>query len=138
MLSLCVKWAKAYLTTGASDERIPLLIELRGQNPGESDPLTFLSGWGSRYGLPPQQLMNLIQAGEAILIFEGFDELRHAGRAYDRHEHFNALWRLAYPGTKVIFTGRPNFFLDEAEKNRTLRTDEAGGYTRAVQFSMIT
>ena len=127
MLDFCVKWANRYLANGAVGESIPLLIELRGQNPAESDPLTFFSGWASRYGLPPKQLFNLIQAGEAILIFEGFDELRHAGRAYDRHEHFNALWRMAYPGTKVIFTGRPNFFLDEAEKNRTLRADALRG-----------
>ena len=35
---------------------------------------------------------------------------------------------MAYPGTKVIFTGRPNFFIDDGEKNRTLRTDETGAY----------
>ena len=53
--------------------------------------------------------------------------MRNAGREYDRHEHFNALWRMAFPGTKLIFTGRPNFFLDEKEKNRTLRSDENNG-----------
>ena len=35
---------------------------------------------------------------------------------------------MAYPGTKVIFTGRPNFFIDDAEKNQTLRTNESGAY----------
>ena len=35
---------------------------------------------------------------------------------------------MAYPGTKVIFTGRPNFFIDDAEKNLTLRTNESGAY----------
>jgi hypothetical protein len=127
MLEFCVKWAKRYLENSTALERVPLLIELRGQNPAESDPVAFLSAWAGRYGLPPKQLLNLIKAGEAILIFEGFDELRNAGRAYDRHEHFNALWRLAYPGTKLIFTGRPNFFLDEREKNRTLRADSMKG-----------
>jgi hypothetical protein len=127
MLEFCVRWAKQYLANPAIAERVPLLIELRGQNPAENDPITFLSGWAARYGLSPTQLYNLVRAGEAILIFEGFDELRNAGRAYDRHEHFNALWRLAYPGTKVIFTGRPNFFLDEKEKNRTLRNDAMSG-----------
>jgi NACHT domain-containing protein len=127
MLNLCVKWAERYLVHGAVDERIPLLIELRGQNPAESDPVAFLSTWAGRYGLPPKQVYNLIKAGDAILIFEGFDELRNAGRAYDRQEHFNALWRMAFPGTKIIFTGRPNFFLDENEKNRTLRADTMRG-----------
>jgi hypothetical protein len=123
MLEFCSRWAKRYLSSDADAERVPLLIELRGQSPGETDPLAFLSAWAGRYGLPPKQLFNLIKAGDAILIFEGFDELRNAGRAYDRHEHFNALWRFAYPGTKLVFTGRPNFFLDEKEKNRTLRAD---------------
>jgi hypothetical protein len=100
MLDLCVTWARRYLNDEATVERIPLLIELRGQNPGETDPITFLSGWANRYGLLSKQVLNLIQAGEAIVIFEGFDELHHAGRAYDRHQHFNSLWRMAYPGTK--------------------------------------
>ncbi|TIM10294.1 hypothetical protein [Mesorhizobium sp.] len=86
-----------------------------------------MAPWANRFGLDARRIYNLIQAGEVVLIFEGFDELRNAGRAYDRHEHFNALWRLAYPGTKLIFTGRPNFFIDEVEKNRTLRVDQSRG-----------
>jgi hypothetical protein len=81
--------------------------------------------------------MNLVQAGESILIFEGFDELRHAGRAYDRHEHFNSLWAMAYPGTKVIFTGRPYFFLDEVEKNRTLRTTDTGAFAYTQLWELV-
>ena len=122
MLAFCVEWARRYLESGALGERIPLLIELRGKNPAEGD---LLAAWAGRYGLPQQQLYNLIKAGEAIVVLEGFDELRNAGREYDRHEHFNALWRLAFPGTKLLFTGRPNFFLDDTERNRTLRADGA-------------
>ncbi len=128
MLKFCADWASRYVKNGAPDERIPLLIELRGQNPAEADPLTFISAWAARYALNPRQILNLIEAGEVVLIFEGFDELRHAGRAYDRHEHFNALWRMAYPGTKVIYTGRPNCFIDEVKKNVTLRTSTTGAY----------
>ena len=117
MLDFCVSWARRYLSGDAINERVPLLIELRGQSPAENDPVSFLAAWAVRYGLPSRQLYNLIRAGEAIVIFEGFDELRNAGRSYDRHEHFNALWRMGFPGTKLIFTGRPNFFLDEKEKN---------------------
>ncbi len=127
MLDFCVSWARRYLSGDAINERVPLLIELRGQSPAENDPVSFLAAWAVRYGLPSRQLYNLIRAGEAIVIFEGFDELRNAGRSYDRHEHFNALWRMGFPGTKLIFTGRPNFFLDEKEKNRTLRTDPNEG-----------
>jgi hypothetical protein len=127
MLEFCVQWARRYLDGQASNERVPLLIELRGHCPSEVDPVGFLSSWASRYTLQPKQLYNLIKAGEAIVILEGFDELRNAGRAYDRHEHFNALWKMAFPGTKLVFTGRPNFFIDEKEKNRTLRSDALKG-----------
>ena len=110
-----------------SPGRVPLLIELRGRNPSETDPLAFIATWSSRYGLQAEQVLNLIKSGEAIIIFEGFDELRNSGRAYDRHQHFNALWRFAYPNTKVVFTGRPNFFLDNHETNRTLRSSAVRG-----------
>ncbi|WP_158679717.1 NACHT domain-containing protein [Pseudoalteromonas sp. T1lg21] len=127
LMKYCVDWAKKFLATGKIEGRIPLLIELRGQSPCESDPLTFISSWCARYRLLPQQVMNLIKSGEAVVIFEGFDELRNAGRGFYRHQHFNALWKFAYPNTKLVFTGRPNFFLDEEEVNRTLRTQANRG-----------
>ncbi len=143
MLEFCVQWARRYIKDNQSAERIPLLIELRGQNPAEVDSLDFLSPWAGRYGIDPRQVYNLIKSGEAIVIFEGFDELRNAGRAYDRHEHFNALWLMSFPGTKLIFTGRPNFFLDEKEKNRTLRTDiltaaAGGAFTQLWEIDQLT
>lgn len=123
LLKYCCEWAERFVSDNEIREKVPLLIELRGKNPAETDPLGFLSTWCSRYGLLPKQVLNLIKSGDAIVIFEGFDELKNSGRAFDRHQHFNALWRFAYPGTKLIFTGRPNFFLDQAEANRTLRSD---------------
>lgn len=127
LLSFCCEWAERFLDDGEITERVPLLIELRGKSPSEVDPLGFLSTWCSRYQLLPEQVLNLIKSGDAIVIFEGFDELKNSGRAFDRHQHFNALWRFAYPGTKLIFTGRPNFFLDQIESNRTLRYDNMRG-----------
>lgn len=121
LMKFCIDWAERFLETGYIGERVPLLIELRGQSPSETDPLGFISSWCARYSLLPQQVLNLIKSGDAILIFEGFDELRNAGKSYFRHQHFNALWKFAYPKTKLIFTGRPNFFLDKEETNRTLR-----------------
>lgn len=125
LLKYCCDWAEDFLSTNSLNERVPLLIELRGKSPLDTSPLDFLSTWCTRYYLLPKQVMNLIKAGEAIVIFEGFDELKNAGRAFHRHQHFNALWRFSYPGTKLIFTGRPNFFLDEEEANRTLRNEKA-------------
>ncbi len=142
MLEICVKWAERFLKGEAEHERVPLLIELRSKNPAETDPLGFLAQWANRYSLSAQHVMNLIKAGRAVVIFEGFDELRNAGRMYERHEHFNTLWGFAYPGVKLIFTGRPNFFLDEKEKNSTLRADPAEGagsnaYTEILRICMF-
>jgi len=134
LLKFCYDWAKRFVESGIVSERIPLLIELRGKSPSETDPIGFISQWCARYHLQPQQVMNLIKAGEAIVIFEGFDELKNSGRAFYRHQHFNALWRFAYPRTKIIFTGRPNFFLDDKEANRTLRSQE----TRKVSGDVYT
>ncbi|MEM6585096.1 MAG: NACHT domain-containing protein, partial [Pseudomonadota bacterium] len=127
MLALCAEWARRYLDNPSIDERVPLLIELRSKSPGETEPRDFLASWANRFDLQADRIFNLIQHGKAIVIFEGFDEIKNAGRAFDRHEHFNALWQFAYPGTKLIFTGRPNFFLDDLEKNRTLRVDASAG-----------
>ena len=124
LLKFCYDWAKRFEEREVVDERVPLLIELRGQNPSETAPLNFLSPWCARYRLSPQQVLNLIKAGGAVIIFEGFDELKNAGSAYHRHQHFNALWRFSYSGTKLVFSGRPNFFLDQKEANHTLRSQE--------------
>jgi len=129
LLKFCYDWAKEFEATGSLGRRVPLLIELRGRNPSETDPLEFISAWCVRYRLEPRQVLNLIKSGDAIVIFEGFDELRNAGRAFYRHQHFSALWKFAFPGTKLVFSGRPNFFLDQEEANRTLRSNEARAIT---------
>ncbi|KZB61544.1 hypothetical protein AUP42_06180 [Thalassospira lucentensis] len=125
MLKYCYEWANKFIRTGDVGEKIPLLIELRSKSPSDADPIALLSVWGGRYGLLGDRVYNLIKSGGAIVIFEGFDELKNSGRAYDRHEHFNALWKFAFPQTKIIFTGRPNFFLNQKEVNRTLRRNVA-------------
>ena len=124
MLKFCADWASAYLEGKAKDKRVPLLIELRGRDPANMDPKTFISTWCHRYDLEADRVYNLVRAGEAILIFEGFDELQNAGREYDRYRHFKALWSFAFPNAKLIFTGRPNFFLGSKETNLTLRSME--------------
>lgn len=143
MLQYCYEWAIKFLTHQSLDQPVPLLIELRGKNPAESDPLSFLSSWAARYSLNPQQVFNLIKSGGAIVIFEGFDELRNSGKEYNRLLHFNALWKFAYPKTKIIFTGRPNFFLDDRETNQTLfcggNKGAAGGvFTKIWELQKLT
>ena len=118
---------------------MPLLIELRGKSPRRQAPDQFLAEWGDRYGLRGSALLNLIQSGRATIIFEGFDEVQDAGLRYDRFEQFKALWEFSYPGTKIIFTGRPNFFLDTLERQTLLRASQAAsdaGHANSEVFAL--
>lgn len=124
VLAFCRNWARRWLE-GIRDERIPLLIELRGKSPRRQAPDRFLAEWGDRYGLRGDALMSLVQSGRATLIFEGFDEVQDAGLRLDRFEQFRALWAFSYPGVKIIFTGRPNFFLDTSEREKLLRSNQS-------------
>lgn len=66
MLEFCVQWARRFVVNEAEGERIPLLIELRGHNPAEVDPVSFLSSWASRYGMNPKQLSFLQNPSDAV------------------------------------------------------------------------
>jgi hypothetical protein len=121
LLAFCSEWARRWLD-GERGGRIPLLIELRGKSPRRQSQDRFLAEWGDRYGLRGGVLLSLVQSGRATLIFEGFDEVQDAGLRFDRFEQFKALWGFSYPGAKLVFTGRPNFFLDTSERERLLRS----------------
>lgn len=99
----------------SSGGRIPILFELRGKSPANLQPMELISTWSQRYRIPPQSLMKLIQAGRTLIIFEGFDEMANVGSAEERLSHFRALWQFSLPGSKIMFTGRPNFFFEEKE-----------------------
>ena len=100
---------------GDHTARIPILLELRGKSPRTLDANELLAIWAQRYGIDARALVKLMQAGRLLMIFEGFDEVDLSGDADARIEHFKVLWRLCYPKAKILITGRPNYFLDDAE-----------------------
>lgn len=100
--------------------RIPILLELRGKSPRNLRADELLSTWAFRFGVDTRALIKLLVAGRLLLIFEGFDEVDLSGDADARIEHFRTLWELCYPKAKIIVTGRPNYFLDEAELKAAL------------------
>jgi len=100
--------------------RIPILLELRGKSPRTLTPEGLLALWAQPYGINPNALMKLLIAGRLFLIFEGFDEMDLAGDSESRINHFRVLWKFAYPQAKLLITGRPNFFLDDAELKAAL------------------
>jgi len=108
------------ILAGDGSPRIPILIELRGKSPRSLTPSDLLATWGHRYGIDVRALLQLIIAGRVLLIFEGFDEIDLTGDSEGRVKHFRTLWQLNYQGAKLLITGRPNFFLDDAERKRAL------------------
>lgn len=100
--------------------RIPILIELRGKSPRTLNMSEILAAWGQEYHINAAALMKLHKAGKTVLIFEGFDEMDMVGDRDMRQDHFQHLWEFAMPKSKIIITGRPNFFLDDKELRENL------------------
>jgi hypothetical protein len=105
--------------------RIPIIVELRGRSPRSMTPRDILGIWANQNRVETESLERLNDAGRLVLILEGFDEMDLVGDAARRIEHFLALWRLCGPRSKVLITGRPNFFLDNQERDRALRIDRS-------------
>jgi len=113
-----------HLLTQAQPTRIPILIELRGKSPRNMTLEEILAAWAVPYGIDPRALMKLLIAGRLLLILEGFDEMALIGDAETRLNHFRTLWQFCYPKSKIIITGRPNFFLDDNEMKAALGIHE--------------
>ena len=105
--------------------RIPIIIELRGKFPKSyKNIINFFSDWGTQYSINPKALLKLYYAGRLLLIFEGFDEIEMVGDKKIRMEHFKSIWRCNTPNSKIIITGRPNYFSNDREQKAFLRTEE--------------
>jgi hypothetical protein len=121
--------------------RVPILIELRGKSPRNSSPEELLAGWAYQYDrVVPKAVLKLIIAGRALVILEGFDEMALAGDVYARYEHFRTLWRFCYPKSKILFTGRPNYFFDDTELRESLgieRRTATGPYCESLRLEQF-
>ena len=105
-------------------ERIPILVELRGTSPRNSTPQQLLGAWSTNYGINPRALWYLHLAGRLLFIFEGFDEMALVGDTEARLKHFRTLWGFCHERSKILITGRPNFFFDEIEMTIALGVGE--------------
>jgi len=122
-------------------KRIPILLELRGKSPRNLTPEELIATWAYQFGIDTRAVMKLIQAGKVLLILEGFDEMALAGDSESRISHFQTLWGLCYENSKILITGRPNFFLDDKEMRANLgiqRSDAAGPYCQAIYLKPFT
>jgi len=118
--------------------RLPLLIRLTGLSPKNATPEELLGAWGARYGMNGRALLALHRAGRTLMILDAFDEMSGVADRADRIDHFGSMWRLACPHAKILFTGRPNFFLDDLEIQTALGIAEgvtSGPYCSAVRVA---
>ncbi|MDM8566049.1 hypothetical protein QUF74_10395 [Candidatus Halobeggiatoa sp. HSG11] len=113
-----------HLLTQEQPTRIPILIELRGKSPRNLTIEEILATWAKDYGIDSRSVMKLLIAGRLLLILEGFDEMALIGDAEMRQSHFRTLWQFCYPKSKIIITGRPNFFLDDIDRKAALGIQE--------------
>lgn len=111
----------AYQLLSSGSARVPILITLGGRSPRTQSKLAILADWAAAYDINPKALLALHDAGRLLLIFDGFDEMDLVGDAKLRLDHFRALWEFSRERhSKILLTGRPNFFLDEPERERSL------------------
>jgi hypothetical protein len=119
------------------EQRVPILIELRGKSPRNMTPEEIVAAWAFPYRINPQAVLKLLIAGRIFLILEGFDEMALIGDSEARLAHFRTLWKFCYPLSKIMITGRPNFFLDDGEMKAALgisKSIAAGPYCEAAQL----
>jgi hypothetical protein len=121
---LSLKLTYELLENRTKDDRIPILVELRGKSPRNLSVIEILSTWASNYRIDVASLMKLHKAGKLLIIFEGFDEMDMIGDREMRLSHFQRIWEFAIPNSKIIITGRPNFFLDDKELKVNLGIDK--------------
>src|SRR6185312_8375454 len=118
--------------------RVPILIELRGRSPRNTTPEGLVAEWAYRFSrIAPKAVMKLIIAGKAVVVLEGFDEMALAGDAQARYAHFRTLWGFSYSKSKVLFTGRPNYFLDDRELKSALNIERSvatGAYCESLRL----
>lgn len=122
---LSLRIAYQILSGNIKSERIPIIIELRGRYVKQyNDTREILFSWANRFNISPKALLKLHYAGKLLLIFEGFDELDLIGGEEIRKEHFRKLWEYSIPKSKIIITGRPNYFMDDNEMITLLRLSQ--------------
>lgn len=122
---LSLRLAYQILSGHIKSERIPIIIELRGRYVKQyNDTREILFSWANRFNIAPKAMLKLHYAGRLLLIFEGFDELDLIGGEEIRKEHFRKLWEYSIPKSKIIITGRPNYFMDDKEMNTLLRLSQ--------------
>jgi hypothetical protein len=100
-----------------SPTRIPIYIPLKwyGQAGGTGALLQRFLDEQALNSATVDGLLSMHAAGQLLFIMDGFDEMLRRASGQSRRETIQDLAELCSRGTKMILTGRPGYFLDEAE-----------------------
>jgi hypothetical protein len=104
----------------AKSQRIPIYFSLKGKAPRNAEGFDIMASFSSSFGIDLNALKILNDNGRLLLILDGFDEMDFIGDWGVRKLHFRSLWKLVTPSTKMILTGRPNYFADIDEFSSAL------------------
>jgi|GEM_PF-1596627 len=105
--------------------RIPIKISLAGRDPAtDFNCSDLLDKIAQNLGCQTDALRVLRDEGRLVFLLDAFDEMHLVGESSIRQDHFKQLWSLATPNNKILFTGRPSYFLTREEERRILRLEE--------------
>src|SRR4051794_14129894 len=82
------------------------------------------------------KFLKLNQLGKFVLIFDGFDEMKHALTWTEFKFNFAQINSTIRGRAKVLVTGRPNAFLSDDEHSWILRSARRGGGKRQSSSSI--
>lgn len=120
---LSLRLAYLMLCEGKS-KRIPIIVKLGGIFPKGNISAALLASWCHDNHIGTSDLLDLHSEGRLLLIFDGFDEMMLAGTEEMQRECFGEIWKFSTPKSKIIITGRENFFIDNIEMNIKLRSSK--------------
>lgn len=137
-LNLVDKYAKDFLEGGTG--RIPIYIKLGDivdKTSIESLICTMFSSTYTVHNFTYPTFKELNRQGFLLIIYDGFDEMKHAMTSSVFREMFIELNTLVEQNAKVLLLGRPNSFLSESEQNTILHGMEIIGDTEITDPDLI-
>lgn len=126
--------AESYL--GNPRGRVPIYVRLSDIAKQQDIEGLIAKSLASRYRIKNYyygKFLHLNQLGKFVIIFDGFDEMKHALSWAEFQYNFGQIHSLLRGKAKILIAGRPNAFLSDDEHNWALRGERTTG-TQVVKI----
>jgi hypothetical protein len=117
------KIAYDIVTGNIKSNKIPIILELKGTFPAQFSEYKLLEMWAKYQGFNSEAIILLYRIGKLLIMFDGFDETQLASDYNTRYEHFKVLMNFCDSTSKIIISGRPNYFINDKELAKLLVTN---------------